>query len=82
MIEIFYIYLGFEVPWWNKVVTTPESNILNMMKYLVKNSEGANKDFCCKQFLGGLATGKEELILMTTKNLFHAPLMMILLCNL
>lgn len=81
MMEMFDLYLGFEVPWWNEAVTTPESKLSITMKYLEEYFKGEEKEFRRKQLLRGLDAGQEELIKMTTKHLFRAPLMFLLLCH-
>ena len=81
MMEIFDLYLGFEIPWWNEAVATPELKLPNTMEYLEANFDGEDKDFRRNQLLSGLAAGKDELVLMTTKYLFRAPLMFLLLCH-
>ena len=81
MLEIFDLYLGFELPWWNKAASLPESKLPNTMMYLEENFEGDEKEFRHKQLVRGLAAGREELIMMTTKYLFRAPLMFLLACH-
>ena len=67
MLEIFDIYLGFELPWWNEAVTGPVSKLPKTMKYLEEPFEGDELDFRRKQIMQGLDAGREELILVTTK---------------
>ncbi len=81
MLEIFDLYLGFELPWWNQVTADPASKLPKTMKYLEENFHGEEKEFRRKQIMRGLNAGREELITMTTKYLFRAPLMFLLLCH-
>ncbi len=81
MMEIFDLYLGFELPWWNEANATPASKLPKMMKYLEENFEGKEKDFCLMQIMRGLEAGRQELLKMTTKYLFCAPLMFLLVSH-
>ena len=79
MMEIFELYFGFEVPWWNEVVADPESKLPKTMKYLCKNFTGEEYSFCKKQILRGLKKGRDELIKMTTQHLLKAPIILLLI---
>ena len=81
MKEIFDIYLGFEVPWWNEATNAPESKLPKTMQYFTDNFEADNKEFRRQQIMRGLNFGREELIKMTTKHLFKAPLIFLLVCH-
>ena len=43
--EIFDLYLGYEVPWWNEVVNIPKSKLPKTMKYLQDNFTVTNTVF-------------------------------------
>ena len=43
--EIFDLYLGFEVPWWNEVTTSPASKLPKTMKFLEENFVGEDREF-------------------------------------
>ena len=45
MMEVFDLYFGFEVPWWNAAVKNPESKLPKTMKYLLDNFSGDEYDF-------------------------------------
>ena len=67
MMEIFDLYFGFEVPWWNEVVEDPACKLPKTMKYLRENFEGDEYDFCLSQILRGVKKGRDEMIKMTTR---------------
>ena len=45
MMEIFFLYLGFEIPWWNKAVDSPDLQMPKTMKYLSNNFTGDEYSF-------------------------------------
>jgi hypothetical protein len=69
MMEIFFLYLGFEIPWWKKAVETPEARMPQKLKYLAEHFDGKEYTFRHSQIIRGLAKGREELIKMTS----HRP---------
>ncbi len=79
--EIFDLYLGFELPWWNEANAVTDSKLPKTMKYLEENFEGEEKEFPWRQIMRGLEAGRKELLKMTTKYLFRAPLMFLLLTH-
>ena len=81
MMELFDLYLGFEVPWWNKAVANPASKMPKMMKFLEDNFEGDEYTFRQGQIMRGLKKGRDELMKMTTQYLLQPPLLFLLLCN-
>ena len=74
MLERFDLYFGFEVPWWNEVVTGPETKLPKTTKYLREKFEGEEYDFRLSQISGGLKNGRDEMIKMTTRYLTKTPL--------
>ena len=62
MVEMFELYFGFEVPWWNEVNVTPGSKIPKTMQYLKDNFTGDEYDFRLNQIMRGLKKGCEEMI--------------------
>ncbi len=58
MMEIFFLCLGFEIPWWNKAVDTPESKMSQTMKYLAENFDGKEYSFWRSQIIRGLVKGR------------------------
>ena len=49
MMEMFDLYFGFEVPWWNEVVENPESKLPKTMKYLRQYFTADEFDFRLNQ---------------------------------
>ena len=81
MMELFDLYLGFEVPWWNEAVANPASKMPKTMKFLEDNFDGEEYVFRRGQIMRGLKKGRDELIKMTTQYLLRPPLLFLLLCN-
>ena len=81
MMEIFFLCLGFEIPWWNKAVDTPESKMSQTMKYLAENFDGKEYSFWHSQIIRGLVKGREEIIKMTSQRLFRVPIIFLLLSH-
>ena len=81
MMELFQVYFGFEVPWWNEVVENPESKLPKTMKYLRQNFTPDEFDFRLIQIRQGLGKGRDEMIKMTTRYLLNAPLIYLLLTH-
>eukprot|EP00956_Cyclotella_meneghiniana_P021672 scaffold39740_cov82-Cyclotella_meneghiniana.AAC.1 len=78
MMEIFFLYLGFEIPWWNKAVDSPDLQMPKTMKYLSNNFTGDEYSFRHAQVMRGLTKGRDELIKMTSKCLFAVPIIYLL----
>jgi len=53
MMEIYDVWLGFEVPWWNKAIENPEKQLPKTMKYLDDNFEGEEHAFRKSQIMRG-----------------------------
>ena len=81
MMEVFDLYFGYEVPWWNAAVNDPASKLPKTMQYLEDNFTGADYDFRRMQILRGLRKGQEEMIKMTSRYLLRAPILFLLLCH-
>ena len=85
MLEIFQLYLGFEVPWWNEVLSDPESKLPKTMAYLTAKFSGDELVFRRNQIIRGLTLlkkGHNEMMKMTTKYLFKPLLLFSLLTHL
>jgi hypothetical protein len=54
MMELFYLYLGFKVPWWNGAVVNPTSKMSKRMKTLEYNFKGEEYMFHQGQIMCGL----------------------------
>eukprot|EP00956_Cyclotella_meneghiniana_P042527 scaffold248523_cov124-Cyclotella_meneghiniana.AAC.1 len=59
MMEIFFLYLGFEIPWWNKAVDSPDLQMPKTMKYLSNNFAGDKYSFRHAQVMRGLSRREE-----------------------
>ena len=81
MLEIFDLYFGFEVPWWNSAVTSPSLKLPKTIQYLADNFDGEEYDFRRSQIMRGLKKGRDELTKMTTRYLLKVPIMFILLTH-
>ena len=81
MMELFDLYLGFEVPWWNEAVTSPELKMPKTMKYLEDNFSGEEYELCKAQIMRGLSKGRDEMIKMTTRYLLKPPIIFVLLSH-
>lgn len=81
MMEIYDIWLGFDVPWWNEAVNNPERQLPKTMKYLEENFEGEEYEFRKSQIMRGLTKGRDEMMKMSTKYLLRPPLMYLLLTH-
>ncbi|KAL7498156.1 hypothetical protein ACHAWT_009680, partial [Skeletonema menzelii] len=81
MMEIYDVWLGFEVPWWNKAVDNPEQQLPNTMKYLEDNFDGEELVFRRSQIMRGLKKGRDKMMKMSTKYLLRPPIMYLLLTH-
>ncbi len=81
MMELFYLYLGFKVPWWNGAVVNPTSKISKRMKFLEYNFKGEEYMFHQGQIVRGLKKWQDELMKLTMQYLLQPPLLFLLLCN-
>ena len=75
MLEMFQLYLGFEVPWWNEVLSNPESKLPKTMACLAATFFGDELVFRRNQIMRGLKKGHQERMKMTTKYRFKPPLL-------
>ena len=78
MMELFDLYLGFEVPWWNEATTSPKLKMPKTMKYLEDNFSGKEYELCKVQIMHGLSKGRDEMIKMTTRYLLKPPIIFML----
>eukprot|EP00956_Cyclotella_meneghiniana_P000147 scaffold228_cov56-Cyclotella_meneghiniana.AAC.2 len=76
--EIFFLYLGLGIPWWNKAVDSPDFQMPKTMNYLSNNFTGNKYSFRHAQVMCGLTKGRDELIKMTSKCLFAVPIIYLL----
>ena len=81
MMELFDLFLGFGVTWWNEEVANPSSKMPKTMKFLEDNFDREEHVFRRGQIMRGLKNGRDELIKMTTQYLLRPPLLFLLLCN-
>lgn len=81
MLEIFDLYFGYEVPWWNDAVIHPEKKLPNTMKYLRENFEGQDLEFRKSQIMRGLVKGRDEMISMSSRYLLRPPIMFLLMTH-
>src|SRR5210317_1434783 len=81
MMEVHGLYFRHMLPWWNDVVTLPESKMPKTMKCLENNFVGEEKEKRRAQMLRGLHAGRNELIEMTTPILLDGPVSFLILCN-
>ena len=81
MMEMFDLYFGFEIPWWNEAVNNPQVKLPRTMKYLEDNFEGEEYNLRKAQIMRGLNKGRDELIKMSTKYLLQAPIVFLCLCH-
>ena len=79
--EVFGLYLGFKVPWWNEVVPDPKSRLPKTMAYLKSHFSGDDLVFRRHQIARGLKKGHNEMMKMTTKYFFKSPLLYLLLAH-
>ena len=57
MMEMFDLYFGFEVPWWNEVVSNLGSKRPKTAQYLADNFQGEEYKFRSGQVTRGLMKG-------------------------
>ena len=81
MMEIYDVWLGFEVPWWNKAIKNPELQLPKTMKYLDDNFEGEEHAFRKSQIMRGLNAGRDEMMKMSKRYLLRPPIMYLLLTH-
>jgi hypothetical protein len=85
MLEIFDLYLGFEVPWWNSAVNDIDDinkcKVPRTMDYLCNKLAGDEYNYLKRQLLHGLQKGRDELLKMTSRHYLKAPIIFVLLTH-
>ena len=81
MMEVFDLYFGYKIPWWNSVNRNPQSKLPDTMQFLRDNFEGDDYQFWKSEIERGLKKGQEEMMEMTTHYLLQAPIMFLLMMN-
>lgn len=81
MLELFDLYFGFELPWWNRAVNNHAAALPDTMKYLAENFDGDKQQFRREQIERGLTKGREKLIEMSERYLLRAPIILIIMTN-
>ena len=81
MMEVFDLYFGYEVPWWNSVNRDPQAKLPQTMQFLRDNFEGDDYQFRKSQIERGLKKGQEEMMKMTTRYLLQAPIIFLLMTH-
>jgi hypothetical protein len=81
MLEIFDLYLDFELPLWTSAVSDPTTLLPTTMDYLRDNFEGEAYEMRHRQIMGGLKKGRSKLIELSSKYLFRFPILYIVLTH-
>jgi hypothetical protein len=85
MLDIFDLYLGFEVPWWNSAINDIDDinkcKIPRTIDYLCKKFAGDEYNYWKRQLLHGLRKGPDELLKMTSCHYLKPPIIFVLLTH-
>ena len=67
MLNVFDLYFGFQLPWWNGAVDQPAKYLPETMQYLEDNFNGDEYVLRKEQIMKGLNAGRDELIKITKR---------------